>query len=72
VLLRVQRRVPFTLAEIDIQTDPALFERFRYDIPVVFINGNKAFKHRLEDKELERRLRREAGAPIANPGTGDG
>ena len=72
VLRTAQRRIPFTLAEIDIQSDPALFERYRYDIPVVFIDGHKAFKHRIDPKRLEQRLRREAGAPIAEPGPDDG
>ncbi len=58
VLLRVKKRVPFELREIDIESDPALFERYRYDIPVVFVDGHKAFKHRLDEKALLERLRR--------------
>ncbi len=58
VLLEVRSRVPFELVEIDIERDPLLFERFRYDIPVVFIDGKKAFKHRLDPRVLEARLRR--------------
>jgi glutaredoxin len=58
VLLRVQRRVPFTLTEINIETDPELFERYKYDIPVVFVDGRKAFKHHLEERAVEERLRR--------------
>ncbi len=57
VLLAVQRRIPFDLIEIDIERDPALFERYRYDIPVVFVDGHKAFKYRLTEEALERRLR---------------
>jgi glutaredoxin len=63
VLSRVQRRIPFELREVDITQDPALFQEYRYDIPVVFVNGHKAFKHRLDEKAVERRLRREDGAP---------
>lgn len=58
VLLSVQRRIPFALREINIESDPAVFERYRYDIPVVFIDGKKAFKHRLDERQLEARLRR--------------
>ena len=58
ILREVATRVAFRLTEINIETDPALFERFRYDIPVVFIDGQKAFKHRLERRALEARLRR--------------
>jgi glutaredoxin len=58
VLLTVQRRVPFQLTEIDIESDPDLFDRYKYDIPVIVIDGRKAFKHRVDEKELEARLRR--------------
>jgi len=61
VLAQVRRRVPFELREVDITQDPALFEEYRYDIPVVFVNGRKAFKHRLDAKAVEARLRREGG-----------
>jgi len=57
VILAVRRRISFELVEIDIERDPALFERYRYDIPVVFVDGHKAFKHRLTAEALERRLR---------------
>jgi glutaredoxin len=59
ILARVRRRIPFELREVDITSNPALFEEYRYDIPVVFVNGSKAFKHHLEAKAVEARLRRE-------------
>ena len=59
VLARVRRRVPFELREVDITTDDALFQAHRYDIPVVFVNGRKAFKHHLDERAVEDRLRRE-------------
>lgn len=72
VLRAAQQKIPFTLTEIDIQSDPALFERYRYDIPVVFIDGSKAFKHRIDPKALEQRLRRDPGKPIAKSQPNDG
>jgi len=59
VLARVRRRIPFDLREVDITQDPTLFEQYRYDVPVVFVNGHKAFKHHLDAKVVEQRLRRE-------------
>lgn len=56
-ILRVQQRVPFRLIETNIEEHPELLERYRYDIPVVFIAGQKAFKHRLPEGEFERRLK---------------
>jgi glutaredoxin len=61
VLTRVQNRVSFELREVDIEQDASLFEQFRYDIPVVFVNGRKAFKHHLDERLVEQRLRREEG-----------
>ncbi len=37
----------YTLEEIDIEKDPELFARYRYEIPVLFINDVEAFRHRL-------------------------
>ena len=38
----------FVLEEINIETSPDLLNKYRYDIPVVLINGNDAFRHRVE------------------------
>ena len=48
----------FTLAEIDVDSDPELARRYGYDIPVVTINGAHAFKHRLTADDFKRELRR--------------
>lgn len=48
----------FQLQEINIEDDPALFQQYKYEIPVVFINGVKAFKYRLTASEFRRKLRR--------------
>jgi thiol-disulfide isomerase/thioredoxin len=58
VLRKVQRDLPFDLVEVDIAKDPALLERHRNDVPVVFVDGNKAFKHRLEEAAVRRRIDR--------------
>lgn len=44
------------LSETDIDTDEKLTARYGNDIPVVFVNGSKAFKHRATVKELRKRL----------------
>jgi glutaredoxin len=59
VLTRVRARIPFELREIDITRDDALFQLHQYDIPVVFVNGHRAFKHHLDERAVEARLRRE-------------
>lgn len=44
--------------EINIEDDDELMARYGYDIPVIFINGRKAFKHRVTAQEFCARLRR--------------
>ncbi|MDP8306101.1 MAG: glutaredoxin family protein [Candidatus Chlorobium antarcticum] len=52
VLLRVQKRVPFTIKKVDITYDPVLSERYRLSIPVIHIEGRVAFKHRVDEARL--------------------
>ena len=48
----------FILDEVNIDEDPALRESFQFDIPVIFINGVKVFKHRVDAREFKRKLRK--------------
>ena len=52
--LRPARR--FDLREVNIEEDRAAYAQFHEQIPVVFINGRKAFKYHLDEKEFLRRL----------------
>jgi glutaredoxin len=61
-VLAVQAEISFTLDTVNISGDPDLETRFGYDIPVLFINGHKAFKYRVTAGELRRRLQREQAA----------
>jgi glutaredoxin len=56
VLARAMRGLPVEVREVDISTDPALEERYGQDIPVLFIDGRKAFKHRVSERALRQRL----------------
>ena len=55
---RLRKQHPFELREVNILDDRRLFEEFKEQIPVVFINGRKAFKFHLDDKEFLKRLAR--------------
>lgn len=48
----------YVLEEINIDTDAALAELYGQEIPVVKINGTKAFKYRLTAAEFKRKLLR--------------
>lgn len=56
VLLGVSRAYPVDLAEVDVDHDPDLKARFDQEVPVLFIEGRKAFKYRTTEAELRRRL----------------
>ena len=47
---------PFELREVNILEDRAAYARFHEEIPVIFINGRKAFKYHLDEKAFMRRL----------------
>jgi glutaredoxin len=55
-LQAVRSRVPFELLERDVRQDAVLAERWRYDIPVVCIDGEVAFRGRVSEEAFERRL----------------
>ena len=46
----------FSLEVVDVDTDPVLAERYGHEVPVVEIDGRKAFKYRLTTRQLLRRL----------------
>ena len=48
----------YILEEINIDTDPALLERYGDEIPVITINGIKAFKYRLSAAEFKKAVKR--------------
>jgi len=58
VIDRVRLRFPFLVRVINIETDPELEKIYGEQVPVVFINGIKAFKYRVDEAELEKRLKK--------------
>jgi hypothetical protein len=58
VIRRVGLTRPLTLREIDIDTVPELLERYGDEVPVLFIDGRKAFKYRLTPAQLEKKLKK--------------
>ncbi len=47
---------PVDLLEVDIDQDPDLRARFDQEVPVLFVEGRKAFKFRTTASELRKRL----------------
>jgi glutaredoxin len=55
-LSKCERRGGFIWHEVDVDSDPDLHRRFTDEVPVVFIDGKKAFKYRMEERDFLRRL----------------
>ena len=58
IIADVHTDTTFTFTEVDISTQPDLAVRFGQEIPVLFVNGRKAFKYRVSAGALRRRLSR--------------
>lgn len=56
-LARLESNGSFHWREIDIDTDPELQRLYNEEVPVVFIDGRKAFKYTLDEKEFLKKLR---------------
>jgi glutaredoxin len=56
-LRELGKTVAFGLREVDIDQDPELRSRYDDEVPVIFINGRKAFKYRIEPRQFLRLLR---------------
>lgn len=52
MLQRLAAKYPLTIREIDITGDPVLYERYRWAVPVVKIDGGKVLGGRFREEEL--------------------
>ncbi len=57
----------YTLEEINIESDADLLKRYKYDIPVITIDGVEAFRHRLTSEAFRERVRRSSGGKPVFP-----
>ena len=55
-LIKLERRGLFHWREVDVNADEKLRRQFTDEVPVVFIDGRKAFKYRMDEREFLRKL----------------
>jgi len=55
-LAKLQKRGCFTWREIDVDSDAEVRRLYNDEVPVVLINGRKAFKYRMDEQEFLRKL----------------
>ncbi|MCS6937099.1 MAG: glutaredoxin family protein [Candidatus Bipolaricaulota bacterium] len=58
VLHELQREIPFRLEKIDITRDERLFELYRYEIPVIAINGQEVCRYCVDKESLRAVLKK--------------
>ncbi len=56
VIEAARARHDFELEVRDVDADPDLLARYSDQVPVLLVNGRKAFKYRLNERALARRL----------------
>lgn len=54
-----------SVERLDVDSEPALAERYGDEVPVLLINGRKAFKYRVSETELRKRVRAERRRELA-------
>jgi glutaredoxin len=55
-LHKLERRGGFVWREVDVDSDDELRRQFTDEVPVVFIDGRKAFKYRMNEQDFLRKL----------------
>ncbi|MBS1853453.1 MAG: glutaredoxin family protein [Acidobacteria bacterium] len=55
-ITKLHRRGGFTWREIDVDSNSDLRREFSDEVPVVFIDGRKAFKYRMTEQDFLRKL----------------
>lgn len=63
VIERVRKQIPFELDTVDITApgQEAWFECYRHHIPVIHLDGNEVFRHRVDERLLRERLAASSG-----------
>ncbi|VVB86430.1 Uncharacterised protein [uncultured archaeon] len=56
-LLKIRREFQFELAEIDIGKNSAAFDKYKYLIPVIELDGEIVFTYRINEDEFKKILK---------------
>jgi glutaredoxin len=72
IILEVVLTIPVDLEVIDVDCSAELREKFGNDVPVLFVDGRKAYKYRVTESALARRLRKNRRSRLFSVGAGVG
>jgi len=57
VVRKVAAEILLEVEDIDVDGSQDLKEKYGHEVPVLFVNGRKAFKYRVTVRELRQKLR---------------
>jgi glutaredoxin len=72
IIREVALTIPLDLEVSDVDDSAALREKFSDEVPVLFVDGRKAFKYRVTESALARRLRKNRRSRLFSVGAGVG
>jgi len=61
-MLKAQCPDLYSLEEVNIESDPELRSRYKFEIPVLLIDGLEAFRHRLRAEDFKAYLNKSKGS----------
>ena len=59
VVVPIAQETGASVEEVDVDASPDLQQKYGDEVPVLFINGRKAFKYRVGAKELKDKITKE-------------
>ena len=72
VIRDVASKIPIDLEVVDVDDSAELREKFGAEVPVLFVDGRKAFKYRVTENALAGRLRKNRRSRLFSFGVGAG
>ncbi len=57
LLNQLRKEYPLDIEEVNILDDPDLYEKYKYEIPVLLFPDGSELKGRIESKELRKKLK---------------
>ena len=57
LLSRLRKETPLDIEEVNILDDPNLFERYKYEIPVLLFPDGSDLQGRIDDKKLRKKIK---------------
>jgi len=57
LLSRLGKETPLDIEEVNILDDPNLYEKYKYEIPVLLFPDGSELKGRIENRELKKKIK---------------